>query len=155
MNIFINLVKTLMTIVVISGVVACGDLTKITEDDYSGHKLKNAPVDLIKSGKSTKADVYSILGRPSSTGGFGNNTWYYVSEHRTQTAFLDAKPKQRDVVTIVFNDKDIVKDINNKNLEDGADIPISKKKIPAKGVEKSVLEELFGGVGLKPIPVTE
>ncbi|MFV0430853.1 MAG: outer membrane protein assembly factor BamE [Alphaproteobacteria bacterium] len=126
-----------------------------TEKQYSGHVIEAQNVDLIKVGKTSKADVYDILGSPSSKGSFGSDIWYYIGDYRSQTAFLDPKVKNRQVVAIHFNKNEKVSKVERKTLADGQKVKVVKGKTQSYGTEKGVLEELFGHVGLSPLPQTD
>lgn len=137
-----------MTLVSISG---C-----FTEKGFSGHVVESKNVDLIKVGKTSKADVYDILGSPSSKGSFDRDIWYYIGDYRSQTAFMDPKVQEnRQVVAIHFNKNEIVSEIERKTLSDGEKVKVVNSKTQSYGTQKGVLEELFGHVGLSPLPQQE
>lgn len=123
-----------------------------TEKQYSGRVVESRNVDMIQAGKSTKADVYDVLGSPSSKGSFERNIWYYVGDQRTRTAFMDPKVKNRQVIVVHFDKNDKVKKVERKTLNDGQDVKIQDSATPSYGTKKSVLEEMFGHVGISPLP---
>ncbi|MFV0322228.1 MAG: outer membrane protein assembly factor BamE [Alphaproteobacteria bacterium] len=123
-----------------------------TERGFSGHIVESKNVDLIKVGKTSKADVYDILGSPSSKGSFDRDIWYYVGDYRSQTAFMDPKVQNRQVVAIHFNKNEVVSEIERKTLSDGEKVKVVNSKTQSYGTQKGVLEELFGHVGLSPLP---
>ncbi len=123
-----------------------------TEKHYSGKVARETQLDLIQPGKTSKADVFDLLGSPSSKGSFDRNIWYYVGEYKTQTAFMKSKTQNRHVIAIYFNNKDIVSSVDRKSLGDGKDVKSVKGKTPSYGTKKGVAEELFGHVKLSPLP---
>ncbi len=123
-----------------------------TENQYSGSVIEARKVDMIKEGKSTKADVYDILGSPSSKGSFDSNVWYYVGDHRTRTAFMDPTVKNRQIIAVYFDKNDKVQKVERKTLTDGQEVKIKDAETPTYGTKKSVLEEMFGHVGISPLP---
>lgn len=123
-----------------------------TEKGFSGHIVESKDVDLVKVGKSSKADVYDILGSPSSKGSFDRDIWYYVGDYRSQTAFMDPKVRNRQVIAIHFDKNEKVSDVERKTLTDGEKIKVVNSKTRSYGTQKGVLEELFGHVGLSPLP---
>ncbi len=123
-----------------------------TERQYSGHVIESKNVDLIKTGKTSKADVYDLLGSPSSKGNFERDIWYYIGDYRSQTAFLEPKVKNRQVVAIHFDQNEKVSKLERKTLTDGQKIRVVNNRTPSYGTQKGVLEELFGHVGLTPLP---
>lgn len=123
-----------------------------TEKHYSGKVASTTQIDLIQPGKTSKADVFELLGSPSSKGSFGRNIWYYVGEYKTQTAFMNSKTQNRHVVAVHFNDKDIVSSVDRKSLSDGKEVKSVKGATPSYGTKKGIAEELFGHVQLSPLP---
>lgn len=140
-----------MSLMVVIGVSLSGCGT-FTENQYSGRVIEARNVDAIKEGKSTKADVYDILGSPSSKGNFDRNVWYYVGDHRTQTAFMDPTVKNRQVIAIYFDKNDKVQKVERKTLNDGQEVKIVDSATPTYGTKKGVFEEMFGHVGISPLP---
>ncbi len=126
-----------------------------TESQYSGRVVEARNVDMIKEGKSSKADVYDVLGSPSSKGSFERNVWYYVGDQRTRTAFMDPEVKNRQVVIVHFDKNDKVKKLERKTLNDAQEVKIQDSATPSYGTKKSVLEEMFGHVGISPLPQSD
>lgn len=101
----------------------------------------------VQPGKSTQEDVLSILGTPSSTIAYGGETWHYISSKTETTAFFEPKLLDRKVVSVVFDDKGIVRDLTFRGLDDGRDIEAVDRITPTAGKEMSILEQLIGNVG--------
>src|SRR3954463_8248264 len=67
----------------------------------------------IQPGVDNKASVEKLLGRPTFTGEFSPNEWYYVSRDVTQIAFRNARVNHQTVMHISFDAKGNVQSINN------------------------------------------
>jgi outer membrane protein assembly factor BamE (lipoprotein component of BamABCDE complex) len=100
-----------------------------------------------------KSEVEGILGSPSTTASvnYQGDSYYYISSTTEQTAFLNAKEVDRQVIAIRFDQNDQVASLGQYGLEDGKVIDINSRTTPTKGRELTVLQQLFGDIG-KPGP---
>src|SRR6476646_6327865 len=57
----------------------------------------------VQPGVDNKASVEKLLGRPSFTGEFTPNDWYYVSRDTQQIAFRDPRVKKQLVLHVRFD----------------------------------------------------
>src|SRR3954468_10611943 len=57
----------------------------------------------IQPGVDNKASVEKTLGRPSFTGQFTPNDWYYVSRDTTQFAFRNPRTMKQTVMLVRFD----------------------------------------------------
>lgn len=101
----------------------------------------------IQPGKSTRDDVMAVLGTPSATMTYGGETWHYISAKTETTAFFEPVVLERKVVSVVFDDQGVVRDVVNKGMEDGKDVQSVDRITPTAGKEMSILEQLLGNVG--------
>jgi outer membrane protein assembly factor BamE (lipoprotein component of BamABCDE complex) len=101
----------------------------------------------VQPGKTTKDQVVKILGSPSSSSTFDDNTWYYISRKTKQVAFFQPTVLDQQVFIVDFDDKGMVKDLGHKTLADGASITPAPGATPAPGRELSFIEQLLGNVG--------
>lgn len=101
----------------------------------------------VQPGKSTRDDVMAVLGTPSATMTYGGETWHYISARTETTAFFEPEVLERKVVSVVFDEKGVVRDVVTKGLEDGKDVSMVERTTPTAGKEMSILEQLLGNVG--------
>src|SRR5580704_8822734 len=94
----------------------------------------------VQPGKTSKDQVIKILGSPSSSSTFDDNTWYYISRKTKQVAFFQPEVLDQQVFVINFDDKGVVKDLNHKTLADGANVTPAPGSTPAPGRELSFME---------------
>lgn len=99
------------------------------------------------AGKSSRDDVQALLGTPSSTLTYGDETWHYISARTEQKAFFEPKLVERKVVSVTFDPRGTVKAVATRNLEDGQSIELVERETPTAGKELNVLEQLLGNVG--------
>ena len=101
----------------------------------------------IQPGTTTKEQVVKILGSPSSTSTFNDDTWYYISRKTKQVAFLSPAILDQQVYIVDFDDKGVVKDVGHRTMADGESITPAPGATPSPGRELTFLEQLIGNIG--------
>lgn len=101
----------------------------------------------IQVGKTSRDEVMTLLGTPSTTMTYGDETWHYISAKSEQVAFFEPKYVERRVVSVSFDPRGVVKVVSNHTLEDGQKVELVDRETPTAGKEMSVLEQLLGNVG--------
>jgi outer membrane protein assembly factor BamE (lipoprotein component of BamABCDE complex) len=118
----------------------------------TNHVHKGAVIDLqlassIQPGVDNKASVAKLLGRPTFTGEFTPNEWYYVSRDTNQVAFRNPRPVRQTVLHISFDPKGNVAAINHTGRELVMNVNPVHRSTPTLGRKKSFFDELFGNIG--------
>jgi outer membrane protein assembly factor BamE (lipoprotein component of BamABCDE complex) len=101
----------------------------------------------IQPGVDNKDSVEKALGRPSFTGQFSPNDWYYVSRDVHQVAFRNARVRKQTVMIVRFDQKGNVASVQNTGKELVMNLEPTGKKTPTLGRKRSFFEELFGNIG--------
>jgi len=101
----------------------------------------------INPGVDDKNRVTQLLGSPSTVSSFQDRTWYYISRRTEQTAFLDPKVVEQEILAITFNDQNIVEDMKVYGLENGRMVAMNDKVTPTYGNNLSVMQQLLGNLG--------
>lgn len=116
---------------------------------FRNHGYVPAPDELanIIVGKDTRETVSSIIGRPTASGILDASAWYYVESRFRHVGFLAPKEIEREVVTITFDGRDRVANIERFGLEDGQVISLSRRVTETSVVKISLLRQLLGNVG--------
>ena len=118
------------------------------EVQQHGNKPDTFLLEQIKIGQTSKPEVFSLLGSPSSVTMFEEEAWLYISSKRKQVAFFNPDELEREVVAITFNSKtDKVSNIFFAQKEDGVPVVISSKETPTSGHSMTVFEQMFSNVG--------
>ena len=108
--------------------------------------VDHAPGD-VKVGEDTRSTVLARLGSPTAVSTFDADTWYYMSQVISHTAFYHPRVNKRDVVAISFRKSDDqVVAVNSFSLKDGRVIAYNGRETPTRGREMSVLEQLLGSI---------
>ena len=116
-------------------------------NSYQGFQaVDHAPGD-VKVGEDTRSTVMARLGTPTAVSTFDKDTWFYISQVTSHTAFYHPRVNKRDVVAINFRKSDDqVVAVNTYTLQDGRIIAYNKRETPTRGREMTVLEQLLGSI---------
>lgn len=119
----------------------------VKEHHHHGYGFNQNSLDLIKVGESSMDDVLNQLGSPTSTGHFGNITFYYISSVSEKIAFFEPKIIEQNVLSISFDRSNKVSEINQYTLDDANDIAFSKSRIEIKGNNLNPIEQIMSNIG--------
>jgi len=115
--------------------------------EHKGFVIDPTLAEGIQVGVDNKDSVTKAMGRPTFTGQFDPNDWYYVSRDTTQLAFRDPKVTQQNVLRVQFDTAGNVTAVQRTGKELIAKVDPSGDKTPTLGREKSFFQELFGNIG--------
>ena len=115
--------------------------------DHRGFVIDQTLADGIQVGIDNKDSVAKTLGRPTFTGQFDPNDWYYVSRNTAQLAFRDPRVTEQTVVRVQFDQAGNVIAVNKTGKELIAAVDPSSDKTPTLGRQRSFFDELFGNIG--------
>jgi outer membrane protein assembly factor BamE (lipoprotein component of BamABCDE complex) len=101
----------------------------------------------IQPGVDNKASVEKLLGRPTFTGQFAPDDWYYVARDTNQVAFRNPRVTWQTTVLIRFDRAGNVASIQHAGKELAMNLDPSRRSTPTMGRKKSFFEDLFGGIG--------
>ena len=101
----------------------------------------------IQPGVDNKASVEKLLGRPTFTGQFTQNDWYYLSRDTKQVAFRNPRVQRQSVLLVSFDQAGNVASVNRTGKEYVAGLDPSNRNTPTLGRQRSFFDELFGNIG--------
>jgi outer membrane protein assembly factor BamE (lipoprotein component of BamABCDE complex) len=122
-----------------------GGCTRVV--DHQGYIVDDPLVAAIQPGIDNRESVQGTLGRPTFTGQFDQNDWYYVSRNTRQLAFNMPRPHDQTVLRVHFDANGNVETVSRTGVELVANIDPSNEKTPTLGSHRSLFEELFGNIG--------
>ena len=102
----------------------------------------------VQVGVDNKDSVAKTLGRPSFTGQFDANDWYYVSRDTKTVPFRSEAATDQTVLHIRFDAAGNVASVNQTGKELIAGINPVNDKTPTLGRDRSFFDELFGNIGV-------
>ena len=106
----------------------------------------------VQVGVDNKDSVAKTLGRPTFTGQFNDNEWYYVGRQTSTLAFRLPRVNEQTVLRVRFDAAGNVQSIDRTGKELVASIDPYGKQTPTLGRRKSFFEDVFGGIGMVGAP---
>ncbi|MDZ4366715.1 MAG: outer membrane protein assembly factor BamE [Afipia sp.] len=101
----------------------------------------------IQAGATSKEQVRTIMGSPSTTSTVDGEAWYYISSKFETTTFFRPKEVDRAVAAVYFEKTDVVQEVAYYGLEDGQIVNFVDRTTPTRGKELTILGQLFGNLG--------
>jgi outer membrane protein assembly factor BamE (lipoprotein component of BamABCDE complex) len=112
-----------------------------------GNKVDPEALKELVPGTSTRADVTSLIGSPTATGTFDDNTWLYISEvTRPRIAQVQGVLNQ-NVVVLSFNGQGVLQDVKRVDQDDSIPVSVVARTTPSPGTEATFLQQVFGNIG--------
>ena len=116
----------------------CGE--RISEH---GHVINQAEMDTIKIGQTNRADIISMLGRPSFEGAFDSRKIYYASQiMELQVAGIN-KTKSRVIYAFSFDANNNLQKIDLIDEKSGLNVTHISAKTPTPGDTFNAVEQIF------------
>jgi outer membrane protein assembly factor BamE (lipoprotein component of BamABCDE complex) len=129
----------------LAGAFALGGCTAVRQ--HQGYVLENTLTSAIQPGTDTKDSVMNTLGRPTFTGSFDQNDWYYVSRDTRNLAYNMPHTSGQTILHVRFDRSGNVASVDHRGMEQVASIHPSGDKTPTLGSRRSLFDELFGNIG--------
>lgn len=123
-------------------IVACSPIV-----DSRGNLPEGEELDKIKVGATSREQVASLLGSPSSVATFDDNTWYYISKRTETVGFFRPEVIEQKVLTVRFDEAGLVKEVAQVGKDDAAEIDPVSRTTPTSGQTFSLWQQLFGNLG--------
>ena len=96
---------------------------------------------------SSRDQVLIALGSPSTTGNYGNEVYYYISQTRYRAAaFMPDKVVDQRVVAVYFDGESNVERVANYGLQDGKVFDFISRTTPTGGADQNFLQQVLSGV---------
>lgn len=118
-----------------------------TDRQLRGYVADPVQYNAMTVGLDNVNSVKMALGRPSLTGTFNDNIWYYVSTSTRNRSIYIEEPYAHYVFAVEFDDGGIVKEIKNYTLADIQIVEPVDDKTPTRGKEFGFFEQIFGNIG--------
>ena len=113
-----------------------------------GYILDQQLAAAVQPGVDNKDSVQRTLGRPTFTGQFDPNEWYYVSRQTNTVAFRKPRVTDQTVLRVRFDQAGNVAAVDHTGRELVASIDPYGRETPTLGRRQSFFEELFGNIGV-------
>ncbi|KAB2876372.1 MAG: outer membrane protein assembly factor BamE [Bauldia sp.] len=129
-----------------SGCVGSPGLGKISSTSQHGYVVSQVALEQVPVG-SSKDQVLIALGSPSTTGDFGGQTFYYISQTRKQSIkFMPSKVVDQRVLAVYFDKDEKVTRIADYGIKDGKVFDFVSRTTPTGGADQNFLRQVLSGV---------
>lgn len=118
-----------------------------TQIDTHGEQVDTDRLTQVRPGAQNRDDVARLLGSPSSTSTFGDETWYYISDVVETRSIFDREVVERQVVTIRFDPQGVVREVDMFGLERGREVELVERETPSFGESATFFNQLLGNLG--------
>jgi outer membrane protein assembly factor BamE (lipoprotein component of BamABCDE complex) len=132
----------------VTGAALVGGCSSMGIKEHRGYVLDKELASTVQVGVDNKESVAKTLGRPSFTGQFDPNDWYYVARDTRTVAFRSQKVMDQDIVHVRFDAAGNVASVNTTGKELIANISPVDDKTPTLGRNRSFFDEIFGNIGV-------
>ncbi len=116
-----------------------------------GNILDPEALAAITPGVTTREEVATRLGTPTSVSTFDDKIWYYVGRETEQYSFLDPEVIKQKAVEVDFDDKGVVTAKTDIDLSKAADVDAVERSTPTYGQQYTIWRELIGDLS-HPMP---
>ena len=113
-----------------------------------GFILNEELASAVQVGVDNKDSVTKTLGRPTFTGQFNENDWYYVARSTSTLAFRRPRVTDQTVLRVRFDEAGNVASVSETDEQQVAAISPYGKETPTLGRRKSFFEDFFGNIGV-------
>lgn len=115
--------------------------------EHRGYVMDEQLSQAIQVGIDNKASVEKTLGRPTFTGQFTPNDWYYVSRDTSAFAFRNPRVSKQTILHVSFDPAGNVAAVTTTGKELVASINPVNATTPTLGRKRGFFEELFSNIG--------
>jgi outer membrane protein assembly factor BamE (lipoprotein component of BamABCDE complex) len=140
-------VALLKVSIAVAAAISLAGCAATTMNSHKGAVIDTQLASSIQPGVDNKASVEKLLGRPTFTGEFTPNDWYYVSRDVRQIAFRNPRTTRQTVLHVRFDPAGNVASVDRTGKELVLNLEPTKRSTPTLGRKKSFFDELFGNIG--------
>jgi outer membrane protein assembly factor BamE (lipoprotein component of BamABCDE complex) len=130
----------ILTVIIALSTTAC-----VEQKEYRGYSFKQENVDKIKIGTS-KDQVRTLLGTPSTTSIAGGEKWYYVGNEFIRESFFDPKLDKQNILVISFAGSSVSK-IDKIDETSSSRVEVADELTPNEGNKMNAFQQFFGNLG--------
>ncbi len=129
-------------VLAVVAVTACTPMTRFHGFAPDARELAQLAV-----GQTTRDEVVTLFGAPTSDGGMRDDTLYYVASQFDRIGPFAPQEVDRTVIALRFDSADRLRNVSRYTLEDGRVVTLDRR-VTDDGIEDlGVLEQLLGSFG--------
>jgi outer membrane protein assembly factor BamE (lipoprotein component of BamABCDE complex) len=112
-----------------------------------GNMLSESKIKQVTPNVSTRADVVSYWGPPTTVSAFDNNTWYYIGETNSHKGVFAPEVEKRQMIKVTFDADDKVSGVSIVDNKQAKNVDFVSRKTPTAGKEFTAAQQFIGDLG--------
>jgi outer membrane protein assembly factor BamE (lipoprotein component of BamABCDE complex) len=112
-----------------------------------GNMLPESKLKQVTPNVSTRADVMSYWGPPTTVSAFDNNTWYYIGETDSHKGVFAPEVEKRQMIKVTFDTDDKVTGVSIVDNKLAKNVDFVPRKTPTAGKEYTAAQQFIGDLG--------
>jgi outer membrane protein assembly factor BamE (lipoprotein component of BamABCDE complex) len=140
------LIRALLLAAIVPAGCVGGGLAPMSKTTQHGYVISQEAIQQVPAG-SSQDQVLIALGSPSTTGNYGGEVYYYISQTRKQpVAFMNAKVIDQHVLAVYFDKSKKVVRLADYGKKDGKVFDFISRTTPTGGRDESFIQQILSGV---------
>ena len=112
-----------------------------------GYAPSEAELSTVAIGADSREEVVAKLGRPTTTGLLGDQSFYYVQSRFRHFAFLAPEEIDREVLALSFTPDGRLGNIERFGLEEGRVVQLNPARTAEVFADRTFITQLLGNIG--------
>lgn len=137
-------ISRMKNFVILAAVLLIAACTTITQEN--GAEIRQVKLDQVTP-NSSKADVFNLLGSPSTKSMYGEETWYYITSKIKRRIWKDDKIVSESVIAITFTPEGKIENMEVYDKSGMRQFATSDRVTPTAGRQLTVIEQVLSNVG--------
>jgi outer membrane protein assembly factor BamE (lipoprotein component of BamABCDE complex) len=126
--------------------VAPNGFAPMSKTSQHGYVVSEEAIQQVPVG-SSQDQVLIALGSPSTTGNYGGEVYYYISQTRRQPVkFMNSRVVDERVLAVYFDKGKKVERLADYGKKDGKVFDFISRTTPTGGRDENFIQQVFGGV---------
>ncbi len=121
-------------------------IAPVSKTSVHGYVVSDEAIQQVPVG-SSQDQVLIALGSPSTTGNYGGEVFYYISQTRRRpVAFMNSRVVDEHVLAVYFDQKKKVTRLADYGMKDGKVFDFISRTTPTGGRDENFIQQVFSGV---------
>jgi outer membrane protein assembly factor BamE (lipoprotein component of BamABCDE complex) len=130
----------------VGSALAPNGLAPISQTSQHGYVISQEAIQQVPVG-SSQDQVLIALGSPSTTGNYGGEVYYYISQTKKQSvAFMNPKVIDQHILAVYFDKNKKVTRLADYGKKDGKVFDFISRTTPTGGRDENFIQQILSGV---------
>ena len=121
-------------------------IAPMSKTSQHGYVISEEAIQQVPVG-SSQDQVLIALGSPSTTGNYGGDVFYYISQTRKRpVAFMNSRVVDEHILAVYFDPKKKVMRLADYGMKDGKVFDFISRTTPTGGRDENFIQQVLSGV---------